>query len=69
MRGWTACSRRSRRRRARGAGRRALVRYEILLLGELGFGLDEERVLAAAARIDARRANARIGGRSAKGCA
>jgi len=24
----------------------ALVRYEILLLGELGFGLDEERVLA-----------------------
>ncbi len=46
MPGWTACSVRSRRRRARAVGSAALVRYELLLLDQLGYGLDEERLLS-----------------------
>ena len=44
------CSARWRRRHRRGAGRRRLARYELLLLAELGFGLDLDRCVASGGR-------------------
>ena len=48
----TACSPRSRQRPRRSGWGAALVRYELLLLAELGFGLDLERCAVSGANDD-----------------
>ena len=52
MRRSTACSTRSRRRPSASGWGAALVRYELLLLAELGFGLDLERCAVTGANDD-----------------